>query len=89
MEYCSPNELVDLFLRVTRGCNIPAGSVVFLGSLTHLADTDITAYLDGLRRAATKLVRIFEGGVTILPVQLFPPAAITDPMITRALADYF
>jgi hypothetical protein len=89
MEYCSPNELVDLFLRVTRGCNIPAGSVIFLGSLTHLADTGITAYLDDLGRAATKLVRIFQGGVTVLPVPLFPPAAIADPMITRALADYY
>jgi hypothetical protein len=61
MEYCSPFELVELFLRITRGCNIPAGSVIFLGSLTHLADAGITAYLDDLGRAATKLVRVFQG----------------------------
>jgi hypothetical protein len=47
-EYGSINELCDMFIEHTRGCIIPAGSIVMLSSLTHLADVGVGAYTEDL-----------------------------------------
>jgi hypothetical protein len=88
-EYCSLDELVELFLAITRGCSIPAGSIVLISSLMHLADVGVEAYASDLASASAKLGRIFQGGIVVLPGLIFWPVVINDPMITRALADIF
>jgi hypothetical protein len=87
LEFGSPIELVDLLLDLTRGCQIPAGSVVLLASLSHLADVGLAAYAADLNFAATKLTRALRGGVIVLPGLVFPAAKIVEPMIVRGLAD--
>jgi hypothetical protein len=87
LEYGSLHELVDLFIEVTKGCQIPAGSVMLLASLSHLSDVGIEAYTEDLNNAVCKLGRIFRGGIMILPGLTFPPAIVTNSMILRYIAD--
>jgi hypothetical protein len=81
------NELVDLFLDLTRGCRIPAGSVVMKGSLTHLANVGLGAYAEDLSKAAAKMGRIFQQGLVVLPGLLFPPDPVNDPMLAKQIFD--
>jgi hypothetical protein len=86
-ECASPGELVDLFLELTAGCKVPAGSIVLMASLTHLADVGLSAYAEDVSKAAAKLYRVFQGGVFALPGLLFPPETIQDPVLSRAIID--
>jgi hypothetical protein len=87
LECGSINELVNLFLDVTRGCSIPAGSVLLVGSLSHLADTGLSAYASDLNDAAARIDRIFQGGIVVLPGLLIPPGEVNDPVLTKDLFD--
>jgi hypothetical protein len=87
LEYGSPGELVDLFLDLTRGCRIPAGSVVMLASMSHLADVGLAAYTADTNFAATKLIRALRGGIIVLPGLIFPAAKISNPMVVRGVVD--
>jgi hypothetical protein len=87
LEYGSPHELVEIFLDLTRGCRIPAGSVVLLSSLSHLADVGLAAYTADLNSAATKLTRALRGGVVVLPGFVFPAANINNAMVVRGMID--
>jgi hypothetical protein len=80
-------ELVNLFLELTRGCSIPAGTVLMISSLTHLADTGLSAYAADLSDAAAKIDRIFQGGIVVLPGLIFPPGEIRDPVLCKELFD--
>jgi hypothetical protein len=80
-------ELVNLFLDLTRGCSIPAGSALLVSSLTHLADTGIGAYAADLSDAAARIGRIFQGGIVFLPGLIVPPGSIEDPVLTKELFD--
>jgi hypothetical protein len=75
------------FLDLTRGCRIPAGSVVLISSLTHLADVGLGAYAEDIGRAASKIGRVFQGGLVSLPGLIIPPQQISDPVLTRQLFD--
>jgi hypothetical protein len=74
-EYGSVNELCDMFIESTHGCVIPAGSIVMLSSLTHLADVGISAYTEDLCSGYAKINRVFRGGLVVLPGLVFPPLA--------------
>jgi hypothetical protein len=87
LEWGSINEIIDVFLDITRGCSIPAGSVVLIGSLTHLADIGLAAYAEDLSKGASKVNRVMQGGVVVLPGLIFPPGGISDPVLTRAIFD--
>jgi hypothetical protein len=87
-EWASPYELTDLFLELTEGCNIPAGSTVLVASLTHLADVGLSAYAEDISKAATRLMRTFQGGIFVLPGIIIPPEKTGDPVLTRAIVDY-
>jgi hypothetical protein len=87
LECGSITELVNLFLDLTRGCSIPAGTVLLVGSLTHLADTGISAYAADLSDAAAKIGRIFQGGIVFLPGLIVQPGGIGDPVLTKELFD--
>jgi hypothetical protein len=57
----------DLFQELTAGCNIPAGSIVLVASLTHLADVGLCAHEEDICRAAAKLYRVFPGEFSFYP----------------------
>jgi hypothetical protein len=84
-EFGSLGELCDMFIEYTRGCVIPAGSVILVSSLTHLADVGISAYTADLCAFATKISRVFQGGITVLPGLPYPPAGVADPGLVRDL----
>jgi hypothetical protein len=87
LEWGSINEIIDVFLDITRGCSIPAGSVVLIGSLTHLADVGLAAYAEDLSKGASKVNRVMQGGVVVLPGLIFPPGGVSNPVLTRAIFD--
>jgi hypothetical protein len=87
LEFGTPGELVEIFLDLARGCQIPAGSVVLLSSMSHLADVGLSAYTADLNLAATKLIRALRGGVMVLPGLVFPAAKIVNPMVVRGVID--
>jgi ribosome-associated protein YbcJ (S4-like RNA binding protein) len=83
-EYGSINELCDVFIEHTRGCVIPAGSIVMLSSLTHLADVGVSAYTEDLCAGYAKINRVFRGGLVVLPGLVFPPpGGFVDPGLIR------
>jgi hypothetical protein len=82
-EYGNPNELVDLFLDLTRGCRIPSRSVVLVGSVTHLAYVSLGAYAEDICKAASKIGRIFQGGLVTLPGLVFLPQQVSGPMLVN------
>jgi hypothetical protein len=84
-EFGSLGELCDMFIEYTRGCVIPAGSVILVSSLTHLADVGISAYAADLCAFASKITRVFQGSITVLPGLPYPPAGVADPGLVREL----
>jgi hypothetical protein len=62
-----------MFIEHTRGCIIPAGSIVVLSSLTHLADVGVGAYTEDLCAGYAKINRVFRGGLVVFPGLAFPP----------------
>jgi hypothetical protein len=77
-EFGSLGELCDMFIEYTSGGVIPAGSVILMSSLTHLADVGISAYVADLCVCATRISRIFQGGITVLSGLPYPPAGIAE-----------
>jgi hypothetical protein len=65
-EYGIITELCNMFIEYTRGCVIPAGSIVILSSLTHLADVGISAYTEDLCSGHARINRVFRGGLIFL-----------------------
>jgi hypothetical protein len=64
------NELADTFLELSKGFDIPSGSVVLLFSASHLAWAGPAAYSKEWVAARGKIMRVLGGGVEI--VQGFP-----------------
>jgi hypothetical protein len=61
--------------------------VLLVGSLSHLADTGLSAYAADLNDAAARIDRIFQGGIVVLPGLLIPPGEVKDPVLTKDLFD--
>jgi hypothetical protein len=87
LEHGSLNELVELFCEITRGCQVPAGSVLLVASLSHLSDVGFEAYAEDLNQCAIKVGRLFKGGLITLPGLLFPPSIVTCSMIPRYMLE--
>jgi len=75
-------ELVSCFLEITKGYNIPAGTIVTLSSLGQLARSGPAAYAMGLREAVQRLTKTFGKGIKIasnIPI----PAGETSGELVR------
>jgi hypothetical protein len=83
LEYGSLNDLVELFCEISRCCQVPAGSVMLIASLSHLSDVGFEAYAEDLNQCAMKIGRLFKGGLIVLPGLLFPLSIVTEGMIPR------
>jgi hypothetical protein len=60
------SELVEVFLGMTRGFNVPAGTVVQLGSASYMVSTGTANYAADLVRASGQPRGAFTGGVNVL-----------------------
>jgi hypothetical protein len=66
VENGSLTELVEVFLGLTRGFDVPAGAVVLLSSPSHAAAIGTADYNAEFIRSAGRLRGAFMGGVTVL-----------------------
>jgi hypothetical protein len=80
-------ELLEVFLEVTLGFAIPSGSVVVIGSLSHLAWAGAAAYAEALVEAMSRVRSTFSRSVEA--VHGFPilQTGIADRAVIRALID--
>ncbi len=66
VENGSLSELVEVFMGITRGFDVPAGTVVLLGSVSYMANMGTADYTTEFVRASGMLRGAFTGGVIVL-----------------------
>jgi len=67
--------------------NLPRGSVILLGSLSHLAARGLGDYAENFVAAASS-IRGRLGGVEIVPLPPIPLQGVGEPHVVRALLDF-
>ena len=85
VEDATINDLVTIFMRLTRRCDIAIGSVILLNSLNHLGRVGTAAYAEDLVEAMNTFRQTFGGHIRVVhgyPVFTTP---IIDPVTIRAL----
>jgi hypothetical protein len=66
VENGSLSELVEVFLSITRGFDVPAGTVVLLSSASYIAVMGTADYATEFVRVSGVLRGTFTGGVSVL-----------------------
>jgi hypothetical protein len=79
--------LVEVFLRVTRGFNVPVGAVVLIASASHAAAVRAAGYAADFRRASGSLLGAFARSVTVLHGVPFLLGGIHNTAALRAIAE--
>ncbi len=87
VENGSLTELVEVFLGLTRGFDVPAGAVVLLSSPSHAAAIGTADYTAEFVRSAGRLGGAFMGGVTVLHGIPFLLGGTNNTAAIRALAE--
>jgi hypothetical protein len=80
-------ELVEAFLGMTRGFDVPAGSVILLGSASCAAASGTAEYAAEFVRAAGVLRGAFAGGVNVMHGIPFLIGGTKNTTAVRALAE--
>jgi hypothetical protein len=87
VENASLPELVEVFLGLTKGFNMPAGAVVLLSSPSHAAVVGTADYAAEYVRSSGQLRNAFMGGVTVLHGIPFLIGGTNNTAAIRALAE--
>ncbi len=80
-------DLVEVFLRVTRGFDVPAGAVVLIASASHGAAVAAADYAVDLVRASCSLQGAFAGSVMVLNRVPFLLGGIDNTAALRAITE--
>jgi hypothetical protein len=87
VENCTITDLVDVFLGITKGSELPAGTVVLLASASHAAAVGMADYAADFVRGATRLGKTFTRGVHVIHgIPLLIGGTANTPAI-RAIAE--
>ena len=80
-------ELADSFLEITKGFDMPVGSVVVLSSLTYLARVGTAAYAEELVRSLARIRDAYASSVRI--VHGFPVliGGLDDESVIRSILE--
>ena len=62
----SLNELADVFLEIIRPYAVPAGTVVLLHSISHLAWVGAAAYAEDLVRCCQRIFGVYRSGISVI-----------------------
>ena len=84
-------DLTDIFLDTLKPFCVPAGSVVLLHSLSHLAWVGPAAYTEDLVRARQRICGTYRTGILVLHGLPLPLGGCSDPNIAndlQAVADW-
>jgi hypothetical protein len=87
IENCTLIELADSFLEITKGFDMPVGSVVVLSSLSYLARVGTAAYAEELVRAIARIRDAYASSVRI--VHGFPVliGGLDDESVIRSILE--
>ncbi len=87
IENCTLIELADSFLEITKGFDMPVGSVVVLSSLSYLARVGTAAYAEELVRAIARIRDAYANSVRI--VHGFPVliGGLDDESVIRSILE--
>ena len=80
------DELVDLFLNLSRNTTVPEGTVVLIGSISHLAKVGVHGYTSACINAKRRVSGAIKGSVTI-PFIPPPLGGCNDPEVIRSIVD--
>jgi hypothetical protein len=80
-------DLVEVFLGVTRGFDVPAGAVVLIASASHAAAVGTADYASDFVRASGSLRGAFAGAVTVQHGVPFLLGGIENTAALRAIAE--
>ncbi len=80
-------ELVEVFLGMTRGFDVPAGAVVLISSPSHAATIGTADYAAEFVRASGQLRGAFAGGINILHGVPFLLGGTTSSIAIRTMAE--
>jgi hypothetical protein len=81
LEAGSMDELVDLFLNLSRNTTVPEGTVVLIGSISHLAKVGVHGYTSACINAKRRVSGAIKGSVTI---PFIPPPPWVAAMTLRS-----
>ena len=78
----------DVFKDYTRPVgSLPQGSVILIGSLSHLSLLGLSTYLEDLVRSCNLLIGLTGPGVTICPIVSVPLSSISETKTITDLAN--
>jgi hypothetical protein len=87
IENCALSDLVEVFLGLTRGFDMPAGAVVMMSSASHAAAVGTADYAAYFVRASGALRGAFAGAVTVLHGIPFLLGGTDNSAALRAIAE--
>jgi len=82
-------ELADKMMSITAGWHIPPGSLILIGSLSHLAETGFAAYASDLCNAVAKLSVHFRGSISVAPAPFSLAEDTEDSHLIRSIYDLY
>ena len=82
-------ELADKFIAMTAGWEVLDGSLILLGSLSHLAETGLAAYAADLCAAVNKLTSHFRRTVSVAPAPFTLAEDTEDAQLIRSVHEFY
>ena len=79
------SDLTDIFLETVKPYLVPAGSIVLIHSLSHLAWVGAAAYAEDLVRARQRICAAYRSGLFVLTGLPLPAGGCTDTNLLRDL----
>ena len=89
VEGANLGELADKFISLTKNWEVPAGSLVLIASLSHLAEVGLAAYTEDLAAAVSKLAVSFKKNVNIAPAPFVLCDDTADAHLIRAIVELY
>jgi hypothetical protein len=82
----SVDELIDLFLKISKNTTVPEGTVILVGSISMLAKVGVHGYAIACVNAKRRLGGALKGTV-VIPFIPPPLGGCNDPELIRAVID--
>ncbi len=87
VENASLSDLTTVFLAALENFTVPAGAIVLVSSLSHLAAVSTAAYAEDLVKAFKAVRAVYGTGINVMHGIPFPLSGIEDPSTIRSLLE--
>jgi len=85
----SLDELAEKLMELMAGWAIPDGSLVLIGSMSHLALTGLAAYIEDLCVVVDKIALAYNMKISIAPAPFILSGNVEDSTLIRSMADLY